>query len=182
MKEFYKMNVEETFKEVSSSFDGIEEKEAEKRLEKNGKNKLKEKKRKSLFVQFLYQFKDLMLIILIIAAVLSAIVSIKQGESLLDFYIIIFVVIMNAILGVMQESKAEKAIDALKDLSVPYVKVKRNGKIESVKSEDIVVGDVVILDTGDAIPSDMRVIKSYNLIVYNKIKAEKIVSLLVLKA
>lgn len=163
MKEFYKMNVEETFKEVSSSFDGIDEKEAEKRLEKNGKNKLKEKKRKSLFVQFLYQFKDLMLIILIIAAVLSAIVSIKQGESLLDFYIIIFVVIMNAILGVMQESKAEKAIDALKDLSVPYVKVKRNGKIESLKSEDIVVGDVVILDTGDAIPADMRVIKSYNL-------------------
>ncbi len=163
MKEYYKLSVEETLKEVSSSYIGITNDEALKRLQKNGPNKLKESKSKGFLLRFLEQFKNLMLIILIISAILSAFVAVKTNEPFTDSIIILIVVFLNAILGVIQESKAEKAIDALKDMTIPYVKVRRNGKIESIKTEELVVGDIVILDAGDAITADMRLIKSMNI-------------------
>lgn len=163
MNKYYKLSVEETLKEVSSSYTGIGDDEALERLQKNGPNKLKEKKSKGIILMFLDQFKNLMLIILIISAILSAFVSVKTNESFLDSMIILVVVFTNAILGVIQENKAERAIDALKDMTIPYVKVRRNGKIESIKTEELVIGDIVILDAGDAITADMRLIKSMNI-------------------
>lgn len=104
-----------------------------------------------------------MIMILILSAILSAVVSYQKGETFTDTIIILFVVILNAILGVMQESKAEKAIEALKEMSLPYIKVKRNGMILSIKTEELVVGDIVILEAGDYIPADMRIIQNHSL-------------------
>ena len=127
MSNFYKMDVEETFKELNTSKEGLSEEEVKNRLKRDGLNKLVEKKKKSLFVKFLEQFKDVMLIILLVAAIISGIVSYKTGESFTDSIIILFVVILNAILGMLQEEKAEKAIEALKSMSLPYIETRRNG-------------------------------------------------------
>lgn len=163
MKEYYKLTTKETLEEVHSCVDGLHADDASQRLSQNGPNKLKETKKKGMFIKFLEQFKDVMLIILMISAVLSAIVSFQTGEPLTDTIIIFFVVFLNAILGVMQESKAEKAIEALKDMSLPYIKVKREGNIVSVKTEDLVVGDIVLIEAGDYIPADMRIIENHSL-------------------
>ena len=120
MENWYNLTEEECLKKEETSYkEGLSEEEAKKRLAKDGFNKLKETKRKSFLVKLLEQFKDVMLIILIISAVLSAIVSVRTGEPLTDTIIILFVVLLNAILGVLQESKAEKAIEALKQMSLP---------------------------------------------------------------
>ena len=163
MSKYYNLEVNEVYEKVSSSKDGISDDEAKSRLKKYGLNKLKESKKKSFIVKFLEQFKDVMLIILLISAVISGIVSVKTGETLTDSIIILFVVILNAVLGVIQESKAEKAIEALKSMSLPYIKARRNGKIESVKVEELVIGDVVLIEAGDYIPADLRVIESHSL-------------------
>ena len=160
---YYNMNKEETLKEINSSKDGISQKEASDRLLKYGYNKLRETKKKSFLARFIDQFKNVMLIILIIAAILSAFVSHKTGEPFTDTIIILFVVFLNAILGVIQESKAEKAIEALKKMSLPYIKVKRDGKVLSVKTEELVIGDVVLVEAGDYIPADMRIIVNHSL-------------------
>ena len=160
---YYNMNSEDTLKEVNSSKDGISQKEASDRLLKYGYNKLRETKKKSFLARFIDQFKNVMLIILIIAAILSAFVSHKTGEPFTDTIIILFVVFLNAILGVIQESKAEKAIEALKKMSLPYIKVKRGGKVLSVKTEELVIGDVVLVEAGDYIPADMRIIVNHSL-------------------
>ena len=160
---YYNMNKEETLKEINSSKDGISQKEASDRLLKYGYNKLRETKKKSFLARFIDQFKNVMLIILIIAAILSAFVSHKTGEPFTDTIIILFVVFLNAILGVIQESKAEKAIEALKKMSLPYIKVKRGGKVLSVKTEELVIGDVVLVEAGDYIPADMRIIVNHSL-------------------
>ena len=139
-KEYYNMSVNETLKDLKSSKNGITPKEAKERLAKYGYNKLKETKKKGFISRFIDQFKNVMLIILIIAAVVSGIVSINQSEPLTDSIIILVVVILNAILGVVQESKAEKAIEALKNMSLPYIKVKRDNKVLSIKTEELVVG------------------------------------------
>ena len=123
-KEYYNMSSDEVLKDLKSLNDGITEKEAKTRLSKYGYNKLKETKKKSFLSRFIDQFKNVMLIILIIAAILSAVVSSKTGEPFTDTIIILFVVFLNALLGVIQESKAEKAIEALKNMSLPYIKVK----------------------------------------------------------
>ena len=163
MKNYFNLNVEETLKDLDSRVDGLSSKQAEKRLEKYGYNKLKETKKKSIIVKFLDQFKDVMLIILIISAILSAIVSLKTGESFTDTIIILFVVVLNAVLGVIQENKAEKAIEALKTMSLPYIKVRRDGLVASVKTEELVVGDIVLLEAGDYVPADMRIIENHSL-------------------
>ncbi len=163
MEEYYKLEKEEVVKKLNSSINGLEEDEVKKRLSQNGLNKLKETKNKGIIYKFLCQFKDLMLIILIISAILSAFVSVKTGEGFTDTIIILFVVILNAILGVVQESKAEKAIEALKGMSLPYIKVKRNSVVESVKTEEIVVGDIVLLEAGDSVPADLRIIENHSL-------------------
>lgn len=163
MKDWYQQPVENVLAQMKSNAEGLSDKEASERLAKNGFNKLKEGKKKGILSHFIDQFKNLMIIVLIISAILSAIVSVKTGEPFTDTIIILFVVLLNAVLGVIQESKAEKAIEALKDMSVPYIKVKREGKIQSVKTEHLVVGDIVMLEAGDTVPADMRIIENHSL-------------------
>lgn len=163
MQEFYKESTEDVLKELNSSLEGLDKNAANELLKKNGANRLKETKKRGFLLKLLDQFKNLMIIILIISAILSAVVSYKTGEPFTDTIIIFVVVILNAVLGVMQESKAEKAIEALKEMSLPYIKVKRNNTILSIKTEDLVVGDIVILESGDYIPADLRIVESHSL-------------------
>ena len=142
MKE-YLSSVEEVLKEKQASEDGLSGAQAQERLERYGKNKLQEGKKTSLMVRFLQQLADPMVIILLVAAALSGITAFYEGESFTEVAIILIVVIINTVLGVFQESKAEKAIEALQQMSSPYSKVKRSGHVISIKSEDIVPGDIV---------------------------------------
>ncbi len=155
----YLESVEAVFSEVQSSEAGLSSQEAASRLEKNGKNKLAEAKKDSTLKKFFDQMKDPMIIILIIAAVISTITEfIENGLSVpTDAIIILTVVLINAILGVIQENKAEKAVEALQKMSAATTKTLRDGKVETIKSEDLVVGDVILLDAGDAIPADCRI-------------------------
>lgn len=159
----YLHSTEEVFAEVKSSENGLTAAEAEKRLSENGKNKLQEGKKKSLVRRFLEQFTDPMIIILIIAAVISAVTSVMQHEAPTDVIIIMAVVIINAVLGVYQESKAEKAIEALQEMAAATSKVLRDGNVVEIHSEDLVVGDVILLEAGDAVPADARIIESASL-------------------
>ncbi len=145
------------FAEVGSAPDGLSEQEAEARLASNGRNRLREAKKQSIVRQFFSQMADPMIIILLAAAFISALTSRYSGEGFTDVFIILFVVIVNAVLGVYQENKAEKAIEALQQMSAAMSKVLRGGKIVTVKSEELVVGDVVILEAGDAVPADGRI-------------------------
>ncbi|MDZ5016742.1 ATPase, partial [Clostridium perfringens] len=143
---------EEIIKELSSNLiNGLSSEEVKTRLEKNGPNKLQGKKKKSTFQLFLAQINDVMIYILLIAAIISAIV----GE-ISDAIIILIVIFINAIIGVIQESKAEKALEALKNMSTPKALVKRNGEIIEIPSEEVVVGDIAIIDAGRYIPADLR--------------------------
>ena len=163
MKEYLSSSAE-VLESVSSSLDGLCESEAAKRLEQNGKNKLVEGKKESLIVRFFKQLAEPMTIILLVAAAISAGVEIYEGinhgfEFPADVVIILAVVLINAILGVFQESKAEKAIEALQEMSKAQSKVIRAGKQISIPSEDLVVGDIIILEAGDAVPADARIIE-----------------------
>lgn len=152
------------YKLKSNLLYGISNEEAQKRLEKYGKNKIEDKKKESIFVKFIKQFNDIMIIILIISAIVSAAVAKLEGNGdYIDSIIIISIVILNAIMGTVQEAKAEKSIDALKKMSTPVAKVKREGNIITVPSEEIVIGDIIILEAGNYVPADCRIIKSYNL-------------------
>lgn len=153
-KKFFTMSIDDTIKTLNSSKTGLTTEEATKRLGEYGHNKLEEKKKKGTFAKFIDQFKDLMIIVLLFAAGISAFVA----QEWIDAGIILAVVVVNAILGVIQENKAEKSLEALKSMSAPFAKVMRNGQVEHIKSEEIVPGDVVILEAGDFIPADMRLI------------------------
>lgn len=143
---------------------GLREEQAIKIREKSGENKLIESKKESLFVKFIKQFNDFMIIILIIAALISAVMAYVEGTGdYLDSIIIIFIVVLNAIMGVIQEAKAEKSLEALKKMSAPTAKVKRNGVIKEIPSTEVVPGDYIIIETGSYIPADARLVKSYNL-------------------
>lgn len=156
---WYKKSKNEILKELDvDEKNGLSSNEALRRLEKYGKNKLVTKKKKTLFKQFLSQLKDVMIYILIIAAIISAFL----GE-ISDALIILLVIVINAVIGVVQESKAEKALDALKELSTPKALVKRDGSLKEILSEDIVPGDIVIIDAGRYIPGDLRLIDTANL-------------------
>lgn len=159
MKEYLKKSAE-VFDEVKSSPEGLTTAEATSRLEKNGKNKLAEGKKESLIHKFFKQLADPMIIILIVAAVISAITATfgGEGEGYADVIIIMVVVLINAVLGVYQESKAEKAIEALQEIAAATSKVIRDGKIKDIRSEDLVIGDVVVLEAGDSVPADCRII------------------------
>lgn len=159
----YLSTPEEVFKETSSSEKGLTSEQAQKRLDENGKNRLEEGKKKSVIRRLLEQFADPMIIILIVAAAISGITAAFEGGFPSDVIIILFVVILNAILGVVQESKAEKAIEALQEMAAATSKVERDGKVMQIKSEDLVVGDVIILEAGDAVPADARIIESASL-------------------
>ncbi len=147
----------------SSESTGLSENEAAARLEKNGKNKLIEGKKKTLLQRLIAQIIDPMVLVLIGAAIVSLITALIEGEAPTDVFIILAVVVLNTVLGVVQESKAEKAIDALKEMAAATSKVIRGGKHLVVKSEELVVGDVVILEAGDAVPADGRILESASL-------------------
>ena len=159
------ISVRETCERLkTNSVNGLTKDEAEERIKKYGENKLTEKKKESILVKFLKQFNDFMIIILIIAAAISAVRSYVEGSNdYLDSVIIIFIVVLNAIMGVIQEAKAEKSLDALKKMSAPTAKLKRDGIIQTIPSEEVVPGDLIIIETGSYIPADARIVKSYNL-------------------
>ena len=160
---FYCENAETVISELSSDANGLTEKEAERRLAEHGKNKLAEGKKDSIIKQLLKQLADPMIIILLVAAAISGVLAVTQGESFADVIIILAVVVVNAVLGVYQENKAEKAIEALQEMSAATSKVLRDGKIVSVRSEDLTLGDVVLLEAGDAVPADGRIIENASL-------------------
>lgn len=156
---FYREEVSTVLNEVRSTTQGLTSEEAAKRLEANGKNKLKQAPKDSLLKRFFAQLTDPMIIILLAAAGISAVLAIFEKEFPSDVIIILAVVLINAVLGVYQESKAEKAIEALQEMSAATTKTLRDGNIVAVKSEDLVVGDVIVLEAGDSIPADCRIIE-----------------------
>lgn len=156
---YYLKSTDDVLKETKSQHTGLTSKESQDRLAKNGKNKLKEAEKVSLISRFFAQMKDPMTIILLCAATVSGITAAYANESFADVLIILAVVIINAILGVTQESKAEKAIEALQEMAAATSKVLRDGTIQTIKSEDLVVGDVIILEAGDAVPADARLLE-----------------------
>lgn len=155
---FYQQSAEAVMKRMKANPNGLTDQDVAKRREQFGYNRLQAKRRTTLFEKFIAQFKDLMIIILIIAAVIAGI----AGEHI-DAAIIIAVVILNAIFGVFQESKAENAIDSLKQMSAPMATVMRNDRQTTVKSEEIVPGDIVLLEAGDVVPADIRLIEANTL-------------------
>ena len=163
-KNWFNQKVEEVEKELKTNIEkGLtEEQVAEIRIQK-GYNELQAAKKKNLFQKFIDQFKDFSIIVLIIAAIVSGIVGVSEGEGITDTIIIMIVVIVNAIIGVAQESKAEKSLEALQKLSDHASKVIRNGNLQVVPARELVPGDVVVLDTGDYIPADLRIIEEANL-------------------
>ncbi len=156
----FKKSILETEKEFSTNqIKGLSDVEAEKRLVKFGFNKLEEKKETSLLIRFFEQFKDFMIVVLLAAAAISFTLSIIRGEN--DFFdpiIILFIVVLNAVLGIIQESRAKKALNALKTMSAPTAKVIRNGNLKIVQAEKIVPGDLIVVETGDFVPADARLV------------------------
>ncbi len=163
MKEYLK-TVDEVIEENGSSYDGLTARTAKGILERKGKNKLAEGEKTSLFARFLTKLADPMIIILIVAALVSAITSSINGDGgYADVIIIMIVVLLNSVLGVYQESKAEKAIESLQEMTAATTKVIRDGVLQDIKSEDIVIGDIIVLEAGDSVPADCRIIESASL-------------------
>ena len=161
---YYLESTDRVLESVKSSPGGLSAQEAKARLEANGRNKLKEGEHATMLERFLQQLKEPMLIILMVAALVSGLTSLLQGElHLTDTIIILIVVLLNAILGVYQESKAEKAIEALQKMSAATSNVLRDGHVTQVPSEELVVGDVILLEAGSAIPADCRILESASL-------------------
>ena len=160
---YYCTESNEVLGRLNATREGLTSEEAGKRLEANGKNRLAAAKGKSIVRRFLEQLADPMIIILLVAAAISGVLAVKEGEGFVDVIIILSVVLINAILGVYQESKAEKAIEALQEMSAATSKVLRDGKIQIIHSEDLVVGDIVLLEAGDAVPADARILENASL-------------------
>lgn len=162
---WHSCSVEEIAKNLKTNINiGLSDDEAQKRFERYGPNNLKEKKKESIFVKFIKQFNDFMIITLIIAAIISAVVSKLNGEAdYIDSIIIVAIVIFNAIMGLVQEQKAEKSLEALKKMSAPNAKVRRNGRVQEIDATLVVSGDIVILEAGNYVPADCRLINSYDL-------------------
>ncbi len=162
MKEYLR-SAEEIMKELSVSENGLSSSEAESRIAKNGKNMLEEQKPESWLRRFLKQLSEPMTIILIVAAVISGIMAIYESHFPTDVIIIMAVVMINAVLGVVQESKAEKSIAALQKMAAATSKVMRDGRQLTVRSEELVIGDVILLEAGDAVPADARILECASL-------------------
>ena len=162
MKQSYSSTIEENLKNFNSSLEGINSLEAKTRLEKNGQNTLGEAKKKSWILKFLAQFKDVMIIILLLAAAVSIGIAIveKSTSELVDGIIILAIVLLNAIIGFVQEHKAETAMEALKKMTKPEAKVLRDGELLKLPSSELVVGDVVVLEAGDIVPADVRLLET----------------------
>ena len=161
---WFNKDISEVEKELQTDINkGLANEQVKERTEKYGLNELQEAKKKSLLQRFLDQFKDFSIIVLIIAAIVSGAVGIAQGEGVTDTIIILIVVVINAVIGVIQESKAEKSLEVLQKLSDHAAKVIRNGSMSVIPAKELVPGDIVVLDTGDYIPADLRIIEAVNL-------------------
>ena len=163
MSELYQRTQEEILAEFESAESGLSEEQAAERLEKHGPNKLKEAPKVTVFQRFIQQIRDPMLLILLAAAAVSAVTNALSGESFTEVFIILFVVLLNAVLGVIQETKAEAAIEALQTMTAAKCKVLRGGKQCVIESSRLVPGDVVVLEAGDAVPADGRLLESASL-------------------
>lgn len=164
MGKYYNQDIDEVLKNLNTQKEGLTDTEAKKRLSKNGTNTLKNiEKQKGLIIRVIGKFKNLMIIVLLLIAILSAYVSVKMNEPYTVPVIIFFVIILNVILALIQESEAKKSADIVKSMYTPFVKVRRNGKIQTIKTEDLVIGDIVIIETGDFAGADMRIIQNYNI-------------------
>ena len=163
-KKWFNKTVQEVEKELGTSADkGLNQNQVEESAKKYGLNELQEKKKDSLLKKFIEQFKDFSIIVLIIAAIVSGIVGVVEGEGITDTIIILIVVFLNAIIGIIQESKAEKSLEALKKLSSHAAKVIRNGKEQVIPARELVPGDLVVIETGDYVAADLRIIEAINL-------------------
>ncbi|MGM0213445.1 cation-translocating P-type ATPase [Enterococcus sp. AZ109] len=156
---FYAEDTETVLNQLQSTEEGLSSSEAQKRIEEYGTNELDEGEKKSMAARFFEQFKDMMIIVLIFAAIISAVVS----HEVVDSIIILAVVIINAVMGVLQESKAEQAIEALREMSTPNANVLRDNHVKSIKSTELVPGDVVMLEAGDVVPADLRLLEAASL-------------------
>ena len=184
-KKWYNISVEDTVKSLNSNLEhGLTEEEVTKRIEEHGDNELIQKKKKTFLEKFLAQFKDFMIIVLIFAAFVSGVVGVLEHEGINDSIIILLIVIVNAVIGVLQENKAEKSLEALKKLSSHTAKVLRNGHLLVLPARELVPGDVIILETGDYITADLRLTDAINLrieeasLTGESVPVEKITSLL----
>lgn len=159
------LNLSEVKQRLNTNYQyGLTNEEVEKRFQVYGENKLEDKKKESIIIKFFKQFNDFMIIILIIASIVSAIISKMDGSNdYLDSIIIIAIVVFNALMGVIQEAKAEKSLEALQKMTSPVVKVRREGRVRQIKSNELVPGDIVILEAGNFVPADCRLIKEFNL-------------------
>lgn len=160
MKKHYQNTIEETLTQVQSSTAGLTSKEATQRMETNGKNVLKEKSKKSPFKIFISQFQNMMILLLILVGIVSLVYSIVTHESVIEAIVIFACVLVNALMGFAQELKSENAIEALKDLTVSKVQVKRDGAWVEIDATELVTGDIIMLEAGDKIPADARVMKA----------------------
>ena len=159
---FYDETLDKVYKHLETNIKGLSKKERKARLEKNGANKIEDGKKESKWVKFFKQFKDLMIIILLFAAAFSLVEALVHHEPITDSIIILLVVVMNAIMGFVQEEKAESAIEELKKMTTVNSKVKIDGNVVVVDSETLVPGDVIMLDAGDKIPADCRIIQAFS--------------------
>jgi len=162
---WHMLKTEEVLRRLQTSTKmGLADNEIESRKEKYGSNKLQEKKKENIVIKFVKQFNDFMIIILIIASIISAFTSYMQGENdYVDSIIIIAIVILNAIMGLVQEARAEKSIESLKKLTPQIAKVIREGKIQEINAEELVPGDIIELEAGNYVPADCRIIEGFNL-------------------
>lgn len=163
MSELYQRTQDDILTELESSASGLSEEQTEERLERYGENKLAEAKKTTVLQRFFQQLKDPMLLILLAAAAVSAVTNALSGESFTEVFIILVVVLLNAVLGVIQESKAEAAIEALQSMTAAKCKVLRGGELKVIESSRLVPGDVVVLEAGDAVPADGRLLESASL-------------------
>ena len=163
-KQWFNKEVKDVEKELGTNLEkGLSNIKLTENKEKYGLNELKEKKKESLIKKFIAQFKDFSIIVLIIAAIVSGVVGVAQGEGFTDTIIILIVVLLNAVIGVAQESKAEKSLEALKKLSEHAAKVIRDGKEQIIPARELVPGDIVIIETGDYVSADLRIVEAVNL-------------------
>ena len=185
---YYLETTEKVLIQMNSSKNGLKDKEAKRRLEFQGKNKLEDTKKECLFKKIINSILDPMIIMLLITAVISAVISAARGEKFTDVFIILFVVVINTIMSLLQESKAEKAIDSLKEMTALKSKVIRDGKQVEVNSEDLVLGDIIVLEAGDLVPADARVIESHSMkvdeasLTGESVPVEKLMNILNLKS
>ena len=163
-QEYYRQSVKDMTEQLGvNPAEGLSPAEAAARLERNGANEFAKTKHTSLLVKFLSQFKSFMILVLMAAAIISGVVGYIGGEGMTDAIIIMAIVVINAIIGVAQEAKAEKSLDALEQMSAPHCKVRRGGEVQIIPSRELVVGDVVVIETGDSVPADLRLTDAQNL-------------------